>query len=237
MMKPGKLYLIPVTLGDLESANRVLPAFNKEIIDKLELFIVEQTRTARRFLSALGHPSPIDQLTFFELNKHTNPAHIELYLQHLSNGHDMGLMSEAGTPCIADPGSQVVELAQNKGFHVIPLVGPNSLLLALMASGFNGQHFIFHGYLPIDKGLLVKKLKEMESQVLKKDQTQLFIETPYRNNALVDLIVNTCQPTLKLCIATDITLSTEQIKTKTLHDWKKEKPQLHKKPTVFLLYK
>lgn len=237
MIIPGKLYLIPVTLGDFETAHSVLPVFNKEIINTIEFFIVEQTRTARRFLSAVGHRLPIDQLTFFELNKYTNPAHIGQYLDHLFAGHDMGLMSEAGTPCIADPGSQVVELAQSMGVQVIPLVGPNSLLLALMASGFNGQHFIFHGYLPIEKGLLTKKLREMESQILKKDQTQLFIETPYRNNALFEMLVSHCQSSLKLCVATDITLSTQLIVTKTLYDWKKEKPQLHKKPTVFLLYK
>ncbi len=236
-MTTGRLFLIPITLGSFESAERVLPAYNKAIVDKLEIFIVEQTRTARRFLSHIGHPLPIDQLTFYELDKHANYTVVESFMQQLKLGRDVGLMSEAGTPCIADPGSRVVAMAQERGIVVVPLVGPNSLLLALMASGFNGQHFVFQGYLPIEKGTLIKKLREMEAHVTKNDQTQLFIETPYRNNALIDLIINTCQPSLRLCLATDITLPTENIRTKTLAEWKKEKPQLHKKPTVFLLYK
>jgi 16S rRNA (cytidine1402-2'-O)-methyltransferase len=233
----GKLYLIPTTLGEFETSNKVLPAHNLQVIFGLREFVVEQVRTARRFLSFLGHPDPIDQLIFHELNKHTKSIEVSQYLKSLESGGSIGLLSEAGTPCVADPGAKVVAMAQEAGFQVVPMVGPNSILLALMASGFNGQHFVFHGYLPIDKGALQKKIKEMESMVYRFDQTQLFIETPYRNNAMFDLLVNTCQPATKLCVATNLTLDTEKVLTKSIVVWKKEKPDLHKKPSVFLLYK
>ncbi len=233
----GKLILIPTTLGDFETSTKVLPQYNIEVIYGLREFVVEQVRTARRFLSFLNHPIPIDQLVFHELNKHTKSAEVSTYLKSLKSGGSIGLLSEAGTPCVADPGAKVVAMAQESGYQVVSLIGPNSILLALMASGFNGQHFVFHGYLPIDKAALQKKIKEMENQVYKSDQTQIFIETPYRNNPMFDLLVSTCQPSTKMCLATNLTLDTEQVVTKSIQGWKKEKPELHKKPTVFLLYK
>lgn len=233
----GKLYLIPTTLGDYQSSSMVFPEHNASVIHSLREFIVENARTSRRFLSFLKHPIPIDQLVFHELDKHSQHHDVSSYLNSLKKGVSIGLLSEAGTPCVADPGSRLVEIAQERGLVVVPLVGPNSILLALMASGFNGQHFLFHGYLPIDKSKLQKKVREMESDIYKLNQTQLFIETPYRNNPMFDLLVGTCQPSTKLCIATDLTLPSETVITRKIKDWKKEKPDFHKKPTVFLLYK
>jgi len=233
----GKLYLIPTTLGDFETTDKVIPLYNREVIFGLREFVVEQVRTARRFLSHLSHPVPIDQLVFHELNKHTKPFEVTQYLQSIKSGGSIGLLSEAGTPCVADPGAKVVAMAQESGYQVVPLVGANSILLALMASGFNGQHFVFHGYLPIDKSALQKKIREMDAMIYRSDQTQIFIETPYRNNPMFDMLVANCQSSTKLCIATDLTLGTEIIRTKSVMGWKKEKPDLHKKPTVFLLYK
>lgn len=236
-MPRGKIYLIPTTLGSYDTSDQVLPSYNIQIIFGLTEFIVEQVRTSRRFLSFIKHPVPIDQLVFHELNKTTLHKDISQYLKSIQEGKSIGLLSEAGTPCVADPGAKVVEMAQERGYAVVPLVGPNSLILALMGSGFNGQHFIFHGYLPIDKNELIKKIHEMEGNIFRRSQTQLFIETPFRNDAMFDTLVNNCQPITKLCLATDITLSSETIVTKTIALWKKEKPDLHKKPTVFLLYK
>ncbi len=233
----GKLYLIPTTLGDFETTDKVIPPYNREVIFGLREFVVEQVRTARRFLSHLSHPIPIDQLVFHELNKHTKSIEVTQYLKSMKSGGSIGLLSEAGTPCVADPGAKVVAMAQEAGYEVVPLVGANSILLALMASGFNGQHFVFHGYLPIDKSALQKKIREMDAMIHRSDQTQIFIETPYRNNPMFDMLVANCQSSTKLCIATDLTLGTETIRTKSVMGWKKEKPDLHKKPTVFLLYK
>lgn len=233
----GKIFLIPTTLGEFESASRVLPDYNTLIIHGLTEFVVEQVRTSRRFFSYLKHPVPIDQLVFHELNKTTRKEEVSHYLNSIKLGKSIGLLSEAGTPCVADPGSRLVEMAQERGYEVVPLVGPNSMLLALMGSGFNGQHFIFHGYLPIDKADLVKRIRDMEGNIFRRDQTQMFIETPYRNGSMFDTLVNNCQPQTKLCLATDVTLPTESIVTKTISQWKKEKPDLHKRPTVFLLYK
>ncbi|MDP2724445.1 MAG: SAM-dependent methyltransferase [Bacteroidales bacterium] len=233
----GKLYLIPTTLGSFDTSEQVFPSYNVQIIHTLTEFVVEQVRTSRRFLSYLKHPVPIDQMVFYELNKTTLNKDISQYLTSLHEGKSIGLLSEAGTPCVADPGSKVVEMAQERGYTVVPLVGPNSLLLALMGSGFNGQNFVFHGYLPIDKSDLIKKIREMEGNILKRSQTQMFIETPFRNDSMFDMLVTGCQPATKLCVATNLTLPTESIITKTIGSWKKEKPDLHKKPTVFLLYK
>ncbi len=235
-MKKGKLYLIPTTLGDTDKLDKVLPDYNREIVSKLDEFIVEQLRTARRFLRKMGHPLSIDEMTFYELNKHTDDLEINAYLNPVLSGKSMGLLSEAGTPCVADPGSVIVQLAHEKRIEVVPLVGPNSIILALMASGFNGQSFVFHGYLPVDKNTLVKKIREMETVSRSAHQTQIFIETPYRNLQLFDKLVETCRTDTKLCIATDLTLEREIIKTKTVAAWKKETVNFHKKPTVFLLY-
>ncbi len=237
MKSKGKLILIPTTLGPLDTINRVLPDYNKDIIYPIKHFIVEQVRTARRFLSKLNHPVAIDDMVFMELNKHTPEGEVYSYLNHAKQGYDVGLLSEAGTPCIADPGSMIVKQAHEFGIQVLPLVGPNSIMLALMASGFNGQNFTFHGYLPVDKNGLVKSVKEIETNVFKKNQTQIFIETPYRNSSVFQTITSVCTKSTKLCIATDLTLPTESIQTKTISQWGNKQPDFHKKPTVFLLYK
>lgn len=235
-MKKGKLYLIPTTLGGLEGLERVLPDFNTQIIHQLDEFIVEQIRTARRFLSKIQHPVPINKLIFHELNKHTQPDEISNYLNNAMKGKSTGLLSEAGTPCVADPGSVIVQMAHEKKIEVVPLVGPNSIILALMASGFNGQHFTFHGYLPVDKQTLQKKIRDIESASRSLKQTQIFIETPYRNNQLLAKLIEVCKPDTKICVATDLTLDSESIKTKKVIHWKKETVDLNKRPTVFLLY-
>ncbi len=235
-MNKGKLYLIPTTLGETDRLDKVLPEYNKEIIHHLDEFIVEQLRTARRFLRKTGHPLPIDEMKFYELNKHTSEMEVNAYLNPVMSGKSMGLLSEAGTPCVADPGSVIVQMAHEKNIEVVPLVGPNSIILALMASGFNGQNFVFHGYLPVDKQPLVKKLREMEAASRNLHQTQIFIETPYRNRQLMEKMTEVCHPDTRLCVARDLTLESEWIKTLTIASWKKETVDLHKKPTVFLLY-
>ena len=235
-MKKGKLYLIPTTLGGLDGIEKVLPTYNTSVIHQIDDFVVEQLRTARRFLSKIKHPKPIDNLTFYELNKHTDENHVFGYLNGISEGKSIGLLSEAGTPCVADPGAKIVQIAHEKNIEVIPLIGPNSIILALMASGFNGQRFTFHGYLPVDTQALQKKIKEIESNSRYLKQTQIFIETPYRNNKLLSKLISACKPDTKICVATSLTLKDEFIKTKKIQQWKKETVDLHKKPTVFLLY-
>ena len=236
-MKKGSLYLVPTPLGSFDTNSRVLPQYNIEQVHKLQIFIVEQVRTARRFLSSIKHPIAIDDMVFLELNKHTAESDVFSYLDRAKEGEDIGLLSEAGTPCVADPGSRIVNMAHESGIEVIPLVGPNSIILALMASGFNGQNFTFHGYLPVDKGGLIKSIKEIENNVYKKNQTQIFIETPFRNSNIFKTITSVCSRSTKLCVATDLTLPTENIQTKTISRWGKKVPEFHKKPTVFLLYK
>ncbi len=235
-MQKGKLYLIPSTIGE-SAVDNVIPSFNRAVINKISIYIVEEIRTARRFLKKAGLIMPIDDLIFFELNEHTKPEDIGIYLNAIDNGENIGLLSEAGVPCIADPGAEIVRIAQQKNIEVIPLVGPSSILLALMASGFNGQQFAFLGYLPVDKNLRINKIKEIEKNVFQKNETQIFIETPYRNNQLIESLLQTCKNETLLCIATDITLETAFIKTKTIAAWKKSVPDFHKKTTVFLLYK
>ncbi len=230
------LYLIPTTLGET-ALDRILPANNANIISALKYFIVEDVRTARRFLKKTNPTIVIDDLTFFTLNQHTSPAEISTFLKPMTDGHDVGIISEAGCPAIADPGADVVALAQQKQFKVVPLVGPSSILLALMASGFNGQSFAFVGYLPIQPADRSKALKKLENKVYSESQSQIFIETPYRNMKMLDEIISACQPTTKLCIAADITLDTEFIQTKNLKDWKKQLPDLNKRPCIFILYK
>lgn len=233
----GTLYLIPTTLSDCE-LSQVLPDGNTPIIRKLKVFIVENIRTARRFLKQVDSNIIIDELQFFELNQHTDLNHINQYLEPLLKGEDVGIISEAGCPAIADPGADIVALAQAQKIKVVPLVGPSSILLSLMASGFNGQSFAFHGYLPIEKGQRVDKLKQLERRIYSEQQTQLFIETPYRNRQMVDELLKSLQPQTKLCIAVDITSDTEDIRTKTISEWKKSViPELHKRPCIFLIYK
>lgn len=232
----GTLYLIPNLLGE-STPERVLPAFNTKIINDIRYYIVENIRTTRRFLKKVDKNIDIDRLTFFELNQHTDPQIIGSYIEPLLHGEDMGIVSEAGCPAVADPGALVVELAQQKNIQVVPLVGPSSILLALMASGFNGQSFSFEGYLPIDNDKRIKRLKVLENRIYTENQTQIFIETPYRNNKIVQDFIAHCRPSTKLCIASEITTDNEFIKTKTLGRWKNSCPDLSKKPTIFLLYK
>ncbi len=230
------LYLIPVGLSDAE-LSRVLPQHNIQVVREIKHFIVENVRSARRFLKKCDRDIDIDTLTFYELNRHTRPDDIPAMLKPLSSGEAMGVISEAGCPAIADPGADVVAIAQSRGLKVIPLVGPSSILMGLMGSGFNGQSFAFLGYLPIDASQRARKFKEMEQRIVRESQTQIFIETPYRNNALVAELCRTMPPHIKLCIATNITGDGERIITRGVKQWLTMLPDLNKVPTIFLLYK
>ena len=234
-MEPA-LYLIPVTLGDTP-IDHVLPAYNQEIIAGIRHFIVEDVRSARRFLKKVNREADIDSMTFYPLNKHTSPAAVSDYLKPLQEGNAMGVISEAGCPAVADPGADVVAIAQQKNLKVVPLVGPSSIILSVMASGFNGQSFAFNGYLPIEPGERVKKLKQLEQRVYAEHQTQLFIETPYRNNKMAEDILHNCRPQTKLCIAANITCEGQYIRTRSVKDWQGHLPDLSKIPCIFLLYK
>ena len=229
------LYLIPTSLGETD-LDRILPAYNNEIVNRLDFFIVEDVRTARRFLKKINPATDIDSKTFYVLNQHTRPEEIAGFLKPLSEGREVGVISEAGCPAIADPGADVVAIAQEKGFKVVPLVGPSSILLALMASGFNGQSFAFNGYLPVQPADRTKAIKRLENRAHNEKQSQIFIETPYRNMKMLQDIISVCQPSTRLCIAADITLETEFIHTKTVNDWKKQLPDLNKRPCIFILY-
>lgn len=236
MAGKGKLYLLPVLLGDGEMS-RVLPQYNLDVLNDIDHYIVENLRSARRFLVKTGMQKTIDELDFKELNKHSDIKDISTYLQPSQDGNNIGILSEAGCPGIADPGSVIVKMAHEQGIQVVPLVGPSSIFLALMAAGFNGQSFVFHGYLPYDKGELRQKLKDMEQMATRHHQTQIFMEAPYRNDKLVEEVLNNCNDKTQLCIACDITLDTEYIKTHSIAQWKKGKrPLLHKRPSIFLLY-
>jgi 16S rRNA (cytidine1402-2'-O)-methyltransferase len=230
------LYLLPVTLGDTP-IDSVLPSYNKEIIFHIKHFIVEDIRSARRFLKKVDKSMDIDSLTFYLLDKHTSPENLSGYLQPLIDGNSMGVLSEAGCPGIADPGADIVADAQRKNLKVIPLVGPSSIILSVMASGFNGQNFAFHGYLPIEASERTKTLKVLEQRVYVENQTQLFIETPYRNNKMIQDILGNCLPKTKLCIAANITCKGEYIKTLSIKEWWGKVPDLSKIPCIFLLYK
>lgn len=230
------LYLLPVTLGDT-AIEKVLPSYNREIIVGIKHFIVEDVRSARRFLKKVDADINIDELTFYPLNKHTSPEDIAGYLTPLAQGNAMGVISEAGCPAVADPGADVVAMAQRRNLKVVPLVGPSSIILSVMGSGFNGQSFAFHGYLPIEPADRVRRLKELEARVYSENQTQLFIETPYRNHKMLEEILKTCRPQTKLCIAANITCEGEYIRTKTVKEWKGHLPDLNKIPCIFLIYK
>ncbi|MBD8002437.1 SAM-dependent methyltransferase [Phocaeicola faecium] len=230
------LYLLPVTLGDTP-VDKVLPAYNREVIRGIKHFIVEDVRSARRFLKKVDAEINIDELTFYPLNKHTSAEEVSGYLKPLEEGAPMGVISEAGCPAVADPGADVVAITQRKNLRVVPLVGPSSILLSVMGSGFNGQSFAFHGYLPIEPGERTKRLKELESRIYTESQTQLFIETPYRNNKMAEEILRTCRPQTKLCIAANLTCDGEYIRTKSVKEWKGKLPDLNKIPCIFLLYK
>lgn len=232
------LYLLPVPLGDTP-LDHVLPTYNKEIIAQIRHFVVEEERSARRFLKKVNKEIDIDALEFYPLNKHISAEAIAGYLNPLlKEGVPMGLLSEAGCPAVADPGADVVAMAQQRGVRVVPLVGPSSILLAVMASGFNGQSFAFNGYLPIEPAERARALKLLEQKVYNESQTQLFIETPYRNRKLVEEVLRICRPQTKLCIAAGITCEGEYIRTKTVREWKVGGlPDLTKVPCLFLLYK
>jgi len=230
------LYLIPVLLGDT-SVERVLPAYNKEIVLGIRHFIVEDVRSTRRFLKKVDKDFDIDGSQFYPLNKHTSPEEISGYLKPLEEGHSMGVISEAGCPAVADPGADVVALAQRKHLQVVPLVGPSSIILSVMGAGFNGQSFAFNGYLPIEAAERAKKLKLLEQRAYTEHQTQLFIETPYRNNKMVEDILTNCRPQTRLCIAANITCEDEYIVTRTLKEWRGHVPDLSKQPCIFLIYK
>jgi len=228
----GVLYLIPSTLGEC-CIGDVLPQRTSEIVNRIAHYVVENTRSARRFLSKLNIEQSIDALTFAELNEHTPLSEVAPLLKPLLEGHDVGIISEAGVPSVADPGAALVRLAHEKNIRVVPLVGPSSILLALMASGFNGQAFTFSGYLSVKPDERVKQIKNLEKRSA--HETQIFMETPYRNNKLIADLLATCSPQTKLCLAADITLATEFIATKTIAEWKKKTPDLNKRPCIFLL--
>lgn len=230
------LYLIPNLLGDTP-VEQVLPPYNHEIIMGIRHFIVEDVRTARRFLKLVDRSIDIDQLTFYTLNKHTNPDEVASMLRPLEEGSPMGVISEAGCPAVADPGADVVAIAQRKGLQVIPLVGPSSIILAVMGSGFNGQSFAFNGYLPIEPDERIKTLKKLEQRTYTENQTQLFIETPYRNAKMMADILKACRPQTHLCIAAGLTTKDEYIKTRTVKEWVGKLPALEKIPCIFLIYK
>jgi len=233
-MDKGNLFLIPTPLGET-GFEAGLPAVNLHILQGIDTFIVEELRTARRFLRKAGYHKDFETVSFFILNEHTPDEEVVTMLEKTITGHNTGLLSEAGLPCIADPGHSVVRMAHQKGIKVIPLTGPSSIMLALMASGLNGQNFIFHGYLPVKPNERLKALRELENVAAKCNQTQIFIETPYRNLQMLESIVNTCHPSMTLCIAVDLTLTTEWIRSMTIKEWKKQKPDIQKRPAVFLM--
>jgi len=230
----GNLYLIPTTLGESDTA-RVIPSEVSSIVKGISYFIVENIRTARRYLRKMDPTLNIDDLTFFELNQHTDSQVTESYLNPIIEGFDVGIISEAGCPGIADPGAEVVKQAHIKHIRVIPLVGPSSILLSLMASGMNGQNFAFIGYIPVKPAERVKAIREIEKRSGVEKQTQIFIEAPYRNTQLINDLINTLNDQTRLCIACDITLDTEYIKTQTVSQWKKGVPDLNKRPAIFLI--
>lgn len=239
-MAEGKLILFPVTIGGELDAS--LPEANRALLDSCRTFIVEDLRTARRNLHNMGYGSPLDETQFFELNEHTDVADIGHYLDPIAEGQNVGLMSEAGLPCVADPGALITDMAQRRGIEIMPLVGPSSLLMALMASGFNGQNFAFNGYLPYDKAERSAALKQMEHRIYREHQTQLLIEAPYRNDKLLAELARTLQPTTRICVACDIMLPTQYIRTLGARQWV-DPPKidgmpisLNKRNTVFLLY-
>ncbi len=230
----GKLYLVPTPLGD-NIPTEVIPQYVFDSIAHIDNFIVEELRSARRFLTKIGFRGRIDELSFNELNEHTDPKLAESYIQALLEGRDVALISEAGLPAVADPGALVVEIAHRHDIEIVPMVGPSSLMLALMASGMNGQNFAFLGYIPVKTPQRVACLKSMEKVVKSTGQSQIFIETPYRNDSLLTDILNSCDKNTKLCIAADITLPSAYIKTKLVKEWQKSKIEIGKRPCVFII--
>lgn len=232
----GKLYLIPTRLGD-NPPLEVLPISVKKIIELVDDYIVENEKTARRFIKKVDSRKQQSTLNFKLLNKYTQPEELQDFLDACKNGKPMGLLSEAGCPGIADPGADIVKLAHENHIQVVPMVGPSSIVLALMSSGMNGQSFAFNGYIPIDKSERKTTLKRLERLSFEQNQTQLFIETPYRNNKIIDEICSTLHPNTRVCIACDITLPTEFIRTMTVKEWKHANVDLHKRPAIFVIHK
>jgi 16S rRNA (cytidine1402-2'-O)-methyltransferase len=230
----GTLYLIPNTLGS--GIDKYATQQLASTVSNLEHFIVEEIKSARRLLRQLGVARPLEELDFRMLNEHTRSQEMDSIIEPLLQGLDMGLISEAGVPCVADPGSNVVAMAHEAGLKVVPLVGPSSILLALMASGFNGQQFTFNGYLPREKADRIRKIKQLEQLALA-GVTQLFMDAPYRNNQVLEDVLQTCRMETKLCIASNITCDNERINTKTIMDWNVRKPDIHKMPVMFVLGK
>ncbi len=228
----GKLYLIPTILSD--DALHVIPQYVHDITSRLTVFFVEQEKTARRYLRKSGFTASFDTTVMLPLNEHTEPAVVSTYIDYLKKGIDCGLMSEAGVPAVADPGSVLVNLCHQNGIKVMPLVGPSSILLALMGSGLNGQQFHFHGYIPVKQPMRKNYLQQMDADA-RKGVTQIFIETPYRNNAILQETINTCHSETLLCIASDLTGTKQFIKTQPIRDWKKGLPAMEKIPAIFLL--
>ena len=233
-MDKGKLYLIPTTIGEGKQ-EETLPFIIKQKIKDINIFIVENIRTARRYIRKIDKEKDIENTTFYFYGKHQDLNIEQCLLSHILSGQNIGVLSEAGCPCVADPGSKIVEYAHKFQIEVVPLVGPSSILLALISSGMNGQNFAFNGYLPIDRKERMKDIKRLERLVQKTGQTQIFMETPYRNNQLTEALLKVCENTTKLCIASDLTLNTENIKSQTIAEWKNTKINIHKKPTIFLI--
>ena len=232
-MKKGSIYLIPNTLGE-DNFTGVLPPDVVSIVESLDYFIVENEKTARAYIKRLLPEKQQREIQMEILDKHTDPLDLPLFLRPVENGVNVGIISEAGVPCVADPGAEIVSIAHRKGLTVKPLVGPSSILLALMGSGFNGQQFTFRGYLPFDSAIRKRVFQAMNKD-LKDGITQIFMETPYRNNKLLEELLKVLHPETKLCIACDITLENEYIQTRTIADWARNLPDLHKRPTIFLL--
>ena len=232
----GKLYLIPTTLGDTEPLE-VMPLSVKKVIEEVDYFIVENEKTARRFIKKIAPKKAQDSLIMMSLDKYAEEIETRTYLDACKDGLNIGLLSEAGVPAVADPGATIVKLAHEKGIQVVPLVGPSSIIMALMSSGMNGQNFAFNGYLPIDKGERKKAIKDLEKLSKDKNQSQIFIETPYRNEKMFADLKAALTPTTNLCIAANITLPSEFIKTLAIKDWKHQQPDLHKKPAIFIIQK
>ncbi len=232
--KQGKIFLIPNLIGNTR-INDVLPYNLKDIITNIDFFIVENIRNTRRFLKKIDENINIDKLHFFVLNKNTQNNEVNDFIMPVFTGHDIGLISEAGLPCIADPGSKIVNLAHQFNIKVVPTSGPSSIFMALMASGLNGQNFAFNGYLPINKSERINKIKLLELRSEKEKQSQIFIETPYRNNQLLNDVLSTCRANTRLGIAAEISTENEFIKTLAIAEWRKINPDLNKKPAIFIL--
>jgi len=235
--KSGTLYLLPTTISDSDW-QETIPQYVRDKSVSLMNFVVEDVRTARRYLRRIGGKQNFDECRFFILNKHTRPEEIPAFIAPLLEGYDMGLLSESGVPCVADPGNEVVKIARGKGIRVVPMTGPSSILMSLMASGFNGQNFAFVGYLPIDKSARGRYLKTLEERIFREDQTQIFIEAPYRNQKLLDDLIQRLSPEIRICVAREISGKNELIEVHSVSEWRKrKKPDIQKQNTIFLLYK